>query len=165
MRNLNSILTLDKTIRSSAIVQQIKLARHVREPFSDGDILDLQDAFLNNGIHYMQVDDIQSGRSLINLFLQSLNHYHNVASLTTSSSLLTAGTADLYSELILGGHLTQPDPCALEDFFLDQFDYDFMWIETSDELFSTPWFISFFKQLTQCKLNQLIPILVLSYKK
>ena len=165
MRNLNSMRTFDKVLCSSAIAQQIRRARHVREPFSDSDILDLQDAFLNNGIHYIQVDDIQSGRSLIHLFLKSLNHYHNITSLTLSSSQLATDTADLYGELILGGQLEKTASCELEEFFLDQFYYDFMWIEASDELIVCSWFVSFFKQMTQFKLDQLIPILVLSYKK
>jgi len=137
----------------------------VCEPFSDSDILNLQDAFLTNGIHYIKTDNIFAGRALITLFLNSLNCHNNVATLSLSSEPLQNGITDLYAELILGGHLNQNLSHELEDFFLEKFYYDFMWIEATEKLLDSFWTEEFFKKITDFKLDQLIPILIVSYKK
>jgi len=163
MRNLKlSFVRASKgALRSSMLAQKIHNARHMREPFSDSDILDLQDAFLNNGLHYIKVDDIRTGRSLVQLFLDSLNCYNNIACLSTSPESLNQSTTDLYSELILNADSSY----ELEEFFLEKFYYDFVWIEASEELANSFLSTELFKQMNKFKLDQLIPILVLSYKK
>jgi len=165
MRNIHSFRTQHRTACQPAFAREIEQAQHVKEPFSDSDILNLQDAFLNNGLHYIQVDDVQTGRGLINLFLSSLNFYHNIAALTVSTDSLANGTADLYAQLILGNHLNQNLPHELEDFFLEKFYHDFLWIEATKKLVDSFWAEELFKKITEFKLDQLIPILVVSYKK
>jgi len=156
---------INSGVLSSKIEQGIQNAKHVREPFSDTDILNLQDAFLSNGTHYFKVNSIQEGRSIINLFLASLNYYKNIGCLTMNPGSLQESASDLYSELLLGGHLDKKLLYELETFFLEEFYYDFIWIEATQNLLSGSWATAFFKQMIQFKLDHLIPILIISYKK
>ena len=149
---------------SLPITQQLQDARHVQAPFSDGDILELQDLFLCNGVHYIKVDDVEAGRSLINLFLRSLNYYHNVACLSMSHLPLDVSVMDLYGELMVGGHLDSGATRQLEEFFLEKFDHDFMWLEVSETVLESEWIDNVFKQMKNFKLEQLLPILVVSYQ-
>lgn len=165
MENLNSFEMFSKSIYPSMILHGIQNAQHVKEPFSDTDILNLQDAFLCNGIHYIKVDDVVSGRAIVELFLQSLNYYKNTGCLTVNSGPLKNSVSDLYSELLLGGHLDTTVSYELEEFFLEQFYYEFIWIEATPQLIQSGWALAFFKQMTQFKLDHLIPILVISYKQ
>jgi len=165
MRNINSLSSSHKLLCQSYLVEKIQQAQHVRAPFSDTDILDLQDAFLKNGLHYIKVDDIGSGRALITLFLKSLNFYHNVAAVTMSSKPLGESVTDLYGELIIGGHLDANAAYKLEEFFLEEFYYDFVWVEATENFLKSSWAAEFFRQMEQFKLDQLIPILIVSCKK
>jgi len=164
MRRLNAFGMPQKELCPVHITQQMQNARHVRAPFSDGDILELQDLFLRNGLHYIKVDDVQSGRALINLFLHSLNYYHNVACLSTSHEPLDASVLDLYGELMVGGYLDAGATQSLEEFFLERFDHDFMWMEASEMVIESEWMSDVFRQVKNFKLEQLLPIFVVSYQ-
>ena len=164
MRSFNALQSPQKSFCQLKLLQDTQNARHVQMPFSDSDILDLQDAFLNNGLHYIKVDDLKSGRSLIRLFLGSLNVYHNTASLTILPEPLDPAVTDLYVELLMGGTLDARASHKLEEFFLERFYHDFLWIEITDALIKNSWVTEFFKRITDFRLDQLIPILVVSYK-
>jgi len=143
----------------------IQKSKHVRGPLSEHDILDLQDKFLNNGFHYINVSDLQFGRSLVFQFLKSLKHCHENAILTVSMSLLDAPITDVYYELIQGGYLDKSQHKDLDEFFIDQFYYDFLVIEACHELVDSYWFSEFFNRLINFKIDQNIPVLVVSYSK
>ena len=165
MRNLDALSAPYKKVSSAFIARQMQNARHVREPFSDRDILDLQDTFLSNGLHFIKVDDVKSGRSLITLFLRSLNYYQHIASLNTSSAPLDSSVIDLYGELMVGGYLDAGASHVLEEFLLENFYYDFMWVEASERLVTSLWAAELFRQMNNLKLDQLIPVLIVSYEK
>ena len=123
-------------------------------PFSEQDILDLNDAFLTNGIHDITVPSIHAGRGLISTFLSSLNYYSNVACLTAHDVPHDPTIFDIYSE-VAGS--------SLEEFFVENFYFDFMWIEALPELTSTVWFTDFEQRLLSFNIDHILPIIVLSY--
>ena len=143
----------------------IQKSKHVRGPFSEHDILDLQDKFLNNGFHYVNVSDVQFGRSLVSQFLKSLNYYHENAVLSISMPLVDSSIVDLYYELVQYGYLDSLQNRDLDEFFIDQFYYDFLWIEACHELVDSRWFSEFFTRLVRFKIDRHIPVLVMSYSK
>ena len=152
-----------KKFRSCDIFDHIQRSKHVREPLSEHDILDLQDKFLNNGFHYIAVSSVSFGRLLISRFLRSLNCYHENAILTISNPIGNNTIIDLYYELLQGGYLSGNKD--LDDFFIDQFYYDFIWIEACHELVDQKWFSEFFSKLLSFKIDRHIPVLVISYCK
>ena len=134
-----------------------------QSPFSESDVLKLQDTFLTNGIHYIKTTNIQTGRMIIQTFLQSLPIYTEIASLTMSENLDTS-VVDMYAELLDNNYLNCSDPKNLEEFFIDQCFIDFMWIEANQELLNTNWFAIFEKNVHDFKLCQTMPIIILMYE-
>jgi len=154
-----------KFFRSCDIFDDIQRSKHIREPLSEHEILDLQDKFLNNGFHHITVCNVAFGRSLVNRFLRSLNCYNNNALLTITNSVSDSSTTDLYYDLLQSGYIYGPMSKEFDEFFIDQFYYDFMWIEACHELVDQPWFAGFFSKISDYKIDQQIPLLVISYSK
>lgn len=163
MRRLNIYPDSERSICPVRIGEMLHDARRVRTPFSDGDILELQDLFLRNGVHYIKVDDVRAGRSFIKLFLQSMNYYNNVACLSTSTEPIDSAVVDLYAELLVGGCFDKGATQHLEEFFLEHFDFDFLWLEVSDGALTSEWLSEVLRQMKNFKLEQLLPILIVSY--
>jgi len=136
----------------------------INQPLTDTDIFTLQDAFLDNGFHYIQVKDVDAGRALIETFLYSLGTYHFIGCLTVAQQALNSTITDVQLELF-GAH-TYGKRCGdLEEFFIEQFYYDFLWIEACHELQATAWYDAFKQKIVELNLNQHIPIIILSYEE
>lgn len=136
----------------------------VTQPFSERDIIWLQELFLTNGWHCLQVEDLHAGRSLINTMLYSLNYYHDVVCLTIEDHpLLDSSYFDVYLHLLEGEYL-DGQPCDVEEFFIEHFYADFLWIEETSELVRSAWYQQFLQALQDLKMANHIPIIILSYK-
>ena len=148
---------------SRQLVQHIHEITLVQEPFSDSDLIDLQEKFLTNGFQYLKARNIAKGRLLIGSFLKSLNLYHDVAYLSLDHSLyFPHSIGNVYDELSIGGFLNSFKPYYLEEYFFD-FYYDFMWIEANQELLLSPWFEDVISKMISMGIDQQIPIVVVVY--
>lgn len=134
--------------------------------FSEQEILDLQDIFLTHGHHYLTVSNVGQGRSIISLFLDSLqsSYFSRVACLTTSAVPLPSSVISLRDELALSGALAF-DHIKLDEFLLNGFYYDFVWIECNKELTQAPWFYYFEKKLIDYNMALSTPILFVQYEE
>ncbi len=141
------------------------ISKYVQRPFTEKDILELQDTFLTNGFQFLRMDTIPFGRTVIETFLMSLNHFHDVACLTTSTQPLPPMVTNIYQLLDQGGFLEPYSMLDFEEFFLEYFYYDFIWIEASYDLLSQPWFTYFEQKMVDLKLHERTPIIVLSYNQ
>ena len=103
--------------------------RLVKRPFSEEDILYLQDAFLRNSFHYIAVETITSGRSIIYALLESLNYHRDITCLTLVSKRLRNSVVDIYDECMKYGLGAR----ALEEYLVEHFYGDFMWVECTPE--------------------------------
>lgn len=138
------------------------LAKKIKKPLQEEDILYLQDKFMIPGIHHMKVDSVISGRFIINSVLNSLNYYKNIACLSSFHLPIQEPVIDIYQELAQQNCIQDPDT-NLTDFFIEQFYYDFLWIEASHHLISSKWYSLFEQQIMNLHLNKLIPIVFVSY--
>jgi len=132
-------------------------------PFTESEILELQDKFLSEGIHTIKVADFAAGRNLVHAFLDSLAAHHEIACLTVSNKLLESYITNIYHELLLHGYIDRFESKNLQEFFIDQFYFDFLWIECTPKLMEQPWFADFQMNLLNFKLERQIPILMISY--
>ncbi len=128
---------------------------------SESDILDFQDIFLTPGFHSLTIGTVSEGRDLITTFLGILNCYSEIGCLTQYTSDLSSDIFNIYDELAFQGALANTN--ILENFFLEQFFYDFIWIEASHDLLKTHWYWYFEQRLRM--LNPLIPIIIVSYSR
>jgi len=135
----------------------------MHEPFSESDVLKLQDTFLTNGIHYIKTTHLKAGRIIIQTFLQSLPIYTEIACLTMHENL-DMSVIDMYKELLDNNYLNSTDIRNLEEFFIDQCFIDFMWIEATQGLLDTSWFAIFEQNIHDFKLCQTMPIIILLYE-
>jgi len=134
----------------------------VSQPFSEKDIINLQDLFLKNGWHCLNVKDLHTGRSIIATLLYSLNYYHDVACLSTEDISLDSAFIDIYAQLI-DEAFVDGQYYDIESFLLDNFFADFLWIEETDALLKTDWYEHFLVALADLKIHKHMPIILLSY--
>lgn len=146
--------------RVNRISQDVPLRQH---PFSEAEILELQDKFLSEGIHHIKVADVAAGRDLINTFLDSWTIYRELSCVTLSNMPLESYITNIYHELLLHGHIHRSQSQNLEEFFIDQFYFDFLWIECTSRLTEQPWFADFQMNLFNFRLEQQMPIFMISY--
>jgi hypothetical protein len=135
----------------------------VSQPFSEEVILYLQELFLTNDWHCITVDNIQTGRSIITTLLYSLNYYHDVACLSLEEMLLDSRFFDVYTHMLEGNYL-EGQGYDIEDFLLDSFYADFLWIEETDKLQAAVWYPHFLQALKDLNIDKQIPVLFISYK-
>ncbi len=89
---------------------------------SDQHILELQDIFLEPGLHYLHVSSFQEGRTIISDYLQALRCFNEPACISLSAGDL--GIPNIADDIT---------PGQIESFFTLDFDADFLWVEY-DEL-------------------------------
>lgn len=136
--------------------------RRVPKLLTDLDILDLNDTLLCNGVHYLKVQDIEHGREMLASCLSSLDYYHTIGCLTLFNTPHILSVEDIFNDLSHTGSLDKPE--MLANYFFDQFDYDFVWIELTASLSSLQWYQSFSKQLNASGVAERMPIVKLLYE-
>lgn len=150
---------------SRHLIQHLHEINVIREPYSDTDILDLQEKFLTNGFQYFKAQNTPKGRALILTFLKTLGLYHEIACLTLNPTHpLPEYVTDVYYDLSSSGYLNAFEPYFLEEYFLD-FYYDFMWIEATQELLLSSWFENVVTNIITMTIDQHIPIVVVVYEE
>ena len=127
---------------------------------SDQQIIELHIRFLTNGFQHIQVPSIQDGRELIKTLLKSLDYYHSIACLTESDKQLSSDIHDLLTYLVECRFL----PKNLEQFFLEQIEFDFLWIELTPSLLAESWFEEFKSLIITHHIHTKMPIMCISYE-
>ncbi|KKP25246.1 MAG: hypothetical protein UR12_C0043G0017 [candidate division TM6 bacterium GW2011_GWF2_30_66] len=172
LKNLNEKRFERKLFEVFDSLGDIYRSKYIRDPLSEHDILDLQEKFLTNGIHHIAVKNVMFGRSLVFKFLNSINCYHDNAVLSMSNEAVNffcskgeTFFSDIYYDLLQDGYISKNKKTEFNDFFIEQFYYDFMFIEANQELIDSSWFLNFFDAIKNNKIDQHIPIIVISYIK
>ncbi len=149
---------LPDTISASRPVESSSKSTIIQESLTESTILELQDIFLTNGFHQINVSSIEQGRSLLYTFLDSLGIYQDVACLTAIGTPLRPDITDISSDLFDSGCLDSSEN-YLEEFFIEQWYYDFMWIEATSDLLATPWVDEIKSKIINLKIDRQIPII------
>lgn len=113
-------------------------------------ILQLQDLFLSNGIHYIMVPSLKEGRALMYRFLDALRCHQSAACFTFNATL-----AKRYVDLRKQMRKKNWDSYLCEDF-----KGDFIWIE--QDLLNLQESLQFEKKLCDLGFDQCMPIIILS---
>lgn len=168
MKSLNSSVinkSIDPTaLKALHLQSKVSPITRIPETLSEETILDVQNQFMTNGFHYIGMADRQSSRELVMTMLSCLNYYDSVACLTLGQEPLEPHVADIHLELLAWHCIMPTSPSnALQEFFLDTFYYDFMWIEASEKLLQEPWFSRFEECIINLELDKKLPILVFYY--
>lgn len=140
--------------------------RLIGELLTEADILFLSDTFFSNGFHHIRVKNIDAGRQLISILMRSMKIYNEIACVTVADTQ----SLELYKESpffnvyqeMHNNNMTHNNDC--EAFLLEHFYANYMWIESTSVLQSQPWFDNLIKTIIDLKVDQQIPILILSYQ-
>lgn len=137
----------------------------MQNSLTDKNILDLQEKFLSNGIHHIQVPTINDGRAFIFTFLNSLSSFlHAVACVTTNDNSLPENIINIHTQLSESENFNVSNTDYMQSFFFEQSYCDFIWIEATSSLVTNEWYLDFEKNLLDLKINKNIPILVVTYE-
>ncbi len=145
---------------SISVTTSLKL---VIAPFTEQDILHLHKALLTPGFHYFHVLNVDAGRLFMQQFLNSLHYYNNIGYLAATTGTKEYNFRDILEELQENGFLYKP--YFLDEFFIDNFDYDFIWIETTAQLYTLSWYKEFQNKLNEYNVPAHIPVVILSYEQ
>jgi hypothetical protein len=136
------------------------------QKISENEILYLQDLFLTPGFHKLKFANLKTAREQLYTILDSLQFYQNAAGLSLQVLGLREDITDLYAEILQTGCLNDPDHYTSENlvnFCLNNFYYDFLWIENPQALETTQWYQQLLELLSDFKLDQLIPICLVEF--
>lgn len=112
-------------------------------------ILDLQEIFLTNGIHYITTPSFHNGRKLVYEFLEALRCYQSPACFTANGNTLKKSTLDLRVCL---------SKKNWDSFFVEEFNNDFLWIEYDEMIYHDS--ISLEKKIRELRFDCQLPILI-----
>ena len=135
----------------------------INYPLTEDGIITMHQHFLTNGFYRLTVPSWQDGRNLLENFFRSTHYYHDIGCITLEQTLFDHSVSHIYHELLYAGYLDPLCEHDLEQFFLEQFYFDFIWIETSQPLLESSWFNSFQEKLIHFKIDKHIPIIEFSY--
>jgi hypothetical protein len=122
-------------------------------------ILELQDIFLTNGIHHIQVSSSSEGRLLVQTFLQALRCFCAIGCLTNNKIPLQDGVFDIRNFLDIYGYSITKNNSEIDRFFLEEFECDFLWIETTSNNY---WYSHFEQKIHDLGIDQHMPIIIIS---
>lgn len=160
MKNLNKASAPPSSIIVSSMQQRI----FDHDFLTNNDILILQEKFLSNGFQYIKVKNLHSGRLIINRFIQSLRLYCDIAVVTNEDIEPKKNIYNIYNELLMRGYLNPFELSFMEEFFVEEFYFDFIWIEANQKLLKSSWYQHFEKKLIAFKFDQNIPIITLLFQ-
>ena len=137
--------------------------RTIFDSLTEQEILRVQELFLTNGIHELEVLDVSTGREIITTFLHSLNWYHSAACLSVQELPPHSSITDIYRLLLCQDYLGDNGFEKLDVFFSEDFYFDFLWIEKTPELCAAPWFNYFEYKLHSLEGAYHMPIIEIRY--
>ena len=138
--------------------------RQIDSTLSVDDILYLQNIFLTSGLHHIKVPDVVSGRLIVSRLLQSMQYHHEVSCLTNiGKPPLKKTVLNIYNSLMR--HCGQDASYdEIEEFFLEQYFADFMWVEISGDLWEIPLVRYALQAMHDLEIAYQMPIVALSYQ-
>lgn len=144
-------------------------AYKITEPLSEATLFVIQDMFLTNGVHHIEMPNIDKGRTILYSFLRFFSPYKNSACFTLNSFFLEPYVTNIYGCLKKDGYLNSENKeYDLERFFYDQCHFDFIWIEKEIEIknkhkVGTQLIDSFEHMVLSRELGSRIPVLIVHY--
>ena len=123
------------------------------------DILILQDLCMTPGVHKIQVSNLASGRSIMTLILNSLNHYQNIAYI---SDILH--DSNIFHQICKNGMCKESLEFAFEEFFIHQPFFDFLIIELTETFKNEKLMEDLLQIFSMFHFQEQLPIFIISYQ-
>lgn len=137
-----------------AYLEEKNTFRFIPQKYTEQDILYLHETLLTTGFHVIEVPSFEFGRTLMRTFLDSLNFYTNIACLS-NQVMIGSGLVNIYSSVY------QQSEEGLNQYLIEHYDFDFLWIEESNEWRSKTWYLEFENSLQEQHIDKFAPIIIL----
>jgi hypothetical protein len=137
-------------------------SRQLSTKLSVDDILYLQQIFLTTGLHHIVAPNLSIGRRTMHLLLRSMNCFSNAACLTWEHKASLKGYDVLGRLIDYCGQEANMD--AIEEYFIEEFEADFLWIEMSDAFMQNPFVVQAFNIMHVLNIIHKIPVVLISYQ-
>ena len=133
-------------------------------PFSEYDVLVLQEIFVTLGVHTIKVKNVADGRHIIQTILKSLNYYHNIGSVTKIDGLSVL-VCDIMKHIGLQQSQRNNLLIDLEEFFAVHPCFDFIWIEFTQEIKNQCSADDIKKMFDMYHVEERMPVLIVMYEE
>jgi len=146
-----------------SILDGAKKNKFFNLPLSESEIIEFHNILMTPTQHMIQTTTVTSGRALIETMLQSLAYYRQVGCLSTTATWHDNNdVVDIYT-IIRQDAQVYGLWYAIERFFINYNNIDFIWVELTDDLLvqmGSKYVAQMCQLLTE---HQTIPVVVLQY--
>lgn len=145
------------------IMDEASSFKFFSNPLSDSQIIELHSMFMTPAIHHLVTKNRMSGRALMNTFLPSLQYYHKIGCLTTQKQPYSYDVLEILpilQTMIQNFGLAQ----AIDLFFVDYSDLEFVWIEFSQDLLKVMSEIHLKQMCMLLSRHESIPVVIIAYE-
>lgn len=127
---------------------------------TENDVVALCDIFLTPSIHYVTFTSLATGRKVMHSFIDHLTCYHAIGYIDRIGISHQKGMNlyEFFAHYESGEHLRE----AIEQFFLERFNYDFIWIVYPKYQVAQTFIQVFLDCVVEYRIDQKIPIIFLS---
>jgi len=133
-------------------------------PFSEHDVLHLQEMFVSPGLHLVKASDVIEGRKMIQTILGSLNYYHNIGCVTDVAELPVT-VCNIINHIKLHKPYSDNLLLELEDFFTVHACFDFIWIELTQDMQKQYSLKDIQNIFNMYHVEERLPVLIMMYEK
>lgn len=131
-------------------------------PFSEEDVLMLQEIFITSGVHTIKTKNVIDGRKIIQTILNSLNYYHNIGSIASTKNL-PHNVCDIINHIALQNLRPNNLLMNLEDFFDVHPCFDFIWIELTQDIKKICTIENLKKLFDMYHVEERMPVFIVTY--
>lgn len=103
-------------------------------PLTNFDLIELHSMFMKLTVSHFQTADVLKGRLIVNKILNSLNYYRQIACLS-SVQPMPLNSIDIFQIIHKNAQVYGLEH-AINQFFIDHMQIDFIWIELTEDLIS-----------------------------
>lgn len=162
MENISTPFILGKQIHD--FCSEHESSKLFTLPFSEHDVLQLQEMFVKPGLHLIKVKDVTDGRKIIQTILSSLNYYHNIGCITNVAEL-SPTVCNIINHIKLHKPNSDNLLLELEDFFTVHACFDFIWIELTQGMKKQYSLKDIQKVFNMYHVDERMPVLIMMYEK
>lgn len=139
-------------------IAPIDIKPYSSKNLSEEDALALCDLFLTPGLHYVTCATIHDGRRIMKLFIEQLSCYRTIGYIDHAHAMHYKHGLNVY-DLFSSYHARDELVQALDQFFFDSFEYDFLGIINARSGRAHLFNKLFIEKVINYSFNQRIPII------
>ncbi len=145
----------------AAVSSERQSKKIIPKKLTDAMLIDLHNLLITPGVHELQTESFAQGRRLLLKLLNSLDCYSAIACITNQTRSIQRPIVNLYQKLAQMD-LQESTNQRFTYFLLEEFHFDFFWIELSTDLEQQSWVTAFMQMLHDFNITASTPCIILT---